>query len=186
MADRVIPQAAGQSFRQQEIAPGEYAPEVYTVNAVSAAVAQQRFFIAGSGRLTLGLAGNVRGLLSNPSGSGRKVLVVRLAFFASSTGYATAVLNPTTGLPSGSRAPFNAVLGSAVSPVATLATDTSTTTPLAGGTATSLVVGIPSNGRESIDLPPLVLSPGASLGLNIPFSAAADATFSVYWIEEDV
>lgn len=171
--------------RLQEIVPGEYADEFYVVNAQTAAVAQQRLFLGGSGKLTLTVAGNIRGLFANPTGSGRKVHLVRLAALTTVTAFLDLRRNPTTGLPTASRAPFNAVLGGPTGQ-ATLVADTDTTTALGGGTLLSTTLGLPANSRTSIDLPPLVLAPGQSLGLNINLASGADAVFSLYWIEEDL
>ena len=173
------------SKRLQEIKPGEHAPEVYTVNAVTAAVAQQRFFLAGSGRLTLGVAGNIRCRLANPAGSGRNMVLARLVAMATVVGWAELRLNPTTGLPAGARTPFNAILGGAAAS-GTMEADTNTVTALGGGTLLSPVVGVPPNTRISLDLPPLVLAPGVSLGINVPIAGAGDATVSAYWFEEDL
>lgn len=150
-------------------------------------VAQGRFFLAGSGRVTLAAAGNLRGLITNPTGSGRTVSVVRFAGFATATGYAQLFLNPTTGLPATAARPIaNAVMGGGLAPVASLTVDTNLTTALSGGTDLGLVIGIPGNSRTSIDFPPVVLSPGVSLGLNVPFAGAADSTLSIYWWEDPI
>lgn len=169
----------------QEIAPGEFAPEAYVVTAVSAAVLQQRFFLAGSGRLTLAVAGNMRGVFTNPSGSGRRVSLVRVAAVSTVMAWMDLRLTPTTGIPASTRTPFNAVLGGAA-PVATLAADTNATTAVGGGTLLSSTLALPANARQSIDLPPIVMSPGVSLGMNINLIAAADGSFSLYWIEDDL
>ena len=184
MADRLEVQNPDVTRRHQEIAPGEFAPEVYAVNAVTAAVAQQRFFIAGSQKLELAVTGNFRGLISNPTGSGRKLLVVRMVALATVTAWMDLRLNPTTGLPVGARTPFNAVLGGAAAS-GTLRADTDATVPLGGGALLSPTLALPPNSRQSVDLPPLVLMPGVSLGMNINSGAGA-AAFSLYWIEEDL
>jgi hypothetical protein len=135
MPDVVIPVHPSGSgswlHRQQEVAPGEFAPEVYTVTAVTAAVAQQKFFIVGSGALVLTAAGNCRATVANPADSGVNV-------------------NAT-------------------------------------GEASLRMVAFAANAREEIDLPPLVLTPGVTLGVNIPISATSSRTLmTVYWWEEAV
>jgi hypothetical protein len=66
-------------------------------------------------------------------------------------------------------------------------TDTSTLTALGGGSDSGLLVGFAANAREEIDLPPLVLTPGVTLGVNIPISATSSRTvMAVYWWEETV
>lgn len=177
----------GIPHRHQEVAEGEFAPEVYTVSAVTAAVAKQRFFMAGTGKLTLSLAGNLRATIGNPAGSGRMVYIARIAGLASAgPGWARFRINPTTGLPTGLKTPINVVIGSVVTAVTEVNADTSTTTAVGGGTDTGIDLGIPTGERISIDLPPLVLSPGVMLGINTPFAGATDTALSVYWFEDDI
>ncbi len=178
MADRIVNQA-----RLQEIKPGEYATEVYTVTAATAAVAQQRFFLAGTGRQTLSVAGNIRALLRNPVGSRRVLQVARISATVTALSWADLWLNPTTGLPAGVRLPWSAVLG-APAGVGDVLADTDIVTAIGGGTALSSTLGLPA-GRHTLDLPPLVVPPGMSLGINIAATAAVDATFNLYWIEDD-
>jgi hypothetical protein len=177
----------GVSRRNQEIKTGEYAAEVYTVNALSAALAQQRFFLAGTGPLVLALAGNARATIGNPAGSGRNVYIARLVLFSNATGEASLFVNPTAGLPAtGARSHLNGIVGAAAG-VAVLKADTSTTTALSGGTDTGLIMAFPVSTRVSVDMPPLVLTPGVTLGINIPIAAASSrSVMSVYWFEEDV
>lgn len=162
---------------------------IYTLpvgNIFSEAVNMQRFFLAGSGKLTLAAAGNVRGTISNPAGSGRNILVARLAGLGTGTAWARLRVNPTTGLPATAARPtINAIIGGAA-PVGILKVDTDLVTPLGGGTDTGIDIGMPASARVSLDMPPMILSPGVSLGINIPFTGAADAALSVYWAEIDV
>lgn len=144
-----------------------------------------KFFIASSGRMTLAAAGNLRAIIQNPAGSGKTVNVARMAAFATATGYATIYLNPTIGVPTVAPRPYlNAVAGGGLPALATLRVDTDLTVPLSGGTNTGLVIGVPANARSTLDLPPIVLAAGVSMGLSIPFAGAADATLSIYWWED--
>lgn len=150
-------------------------------------VALGRFFLSSTGRVSLTAAGNFRATIQNPAGSGKTINLGRLAAFATGTGYAGIRLNPTTGLPTTTpRAISNAVLGGGVAPAAVLRVDTDLTVALSGGTDTGLTFGIPGGTRTSLDLPPLVLSAGQTMGLNVPFAGAADVTMSVYWWETPV
>lgn len=187
MPDKTWEQTGGLSRRDQEIKIGEYAPEVYTVTAVTAAVAQQRFFLAGTGPLILALAGNARVTFANPAASGRNVHVGRLAAFSNAAGEASLFINPNTGLPATAARPqLNAIVGAAGG-VAVLKADTSTTTPLSGGTDTGMILAFPANTRLSVDMPPLVLTPGVTVGINIPIAAASSRSImAIYWLEEDV
>jgi hypothetical protein len=142
---------------------------------------RKRGFLAGSGRLVLSVAGNVRALITNPADSGKRVFVAELGLFATATGWAEVRRNPTSGLPAGSRSPLNlADPNSDEPPVAVVAVDTDATTPLGGGTATSVTVGIPPNERLELKVG-FELAPGQSLGFNVPFAGAADAAMSVRW-----
>lgn len=142
---------------------------------------QEKCFLAGSGRLVLSVSGNVRGRIINPAGSGVNILVVDIAGFSTAAGWAELRLNPATGLPGGSRTPLNIRrLTSDALPVATVAVDTSATTPLAGGTPTSVMLGIPA-GRRFREPVMIELEPGEALGLNVPFAGAADMEMGVRW-----
>lgn len=142
-----------------------------------------RVYLVGSGRVTLGVAGNARGLIANPAASGVHLRIARLAVFATATGYATLFIDPTVGLPPINLTPRNALVGGSAG-AGTAGFDTNATTALSGGTDTGIVLGIPASRRTEIDLPPLVLPPGVSLGINIPFAGAADMAATVYWTEE--
>lgn len=187
MPDKTWEQSEGLSRREQEIKTGEYAAEVYTVNAVTAAVAQQRFFLAGTGTLILALAGNARATIGNPAASGRNVYVASVVLFSNAAGEASLFVNPTAGLPAtGARTHLNAIVGGAQG-VAVFKADTSTTTALSGGIDTGLIMPFPVSTRVSVDMPPLVLTPGVTLGINIPIGAASSrSVLAVYWFEEDV
>jgi hypothetical protein len=187
MADRVVTTSDDFAVRHQEVAPGEFAPEVYTVTAVTAAVAQQRFFIASTQPLVLTAAGNARATIANPAGSGRKLMVARLTVFSDAAGEAGLFINPTAGLPGGTARPMlNAVVGGAAG-VAELRADTSTLTALSGGADTGVTAAFTANRREQIDLPPLVLTPGVTLGVNVPINATSSRSLlSAYWFEEDL
>lgn len=171
--------------RWQEIAVGEFAPEVYTVNAVTAAVAKQKFFLAGTGPLTLTVAGNARATIQNPAGSGVNVFLARLSVFSNAAGEANLFVNPTAGLPATAPRPhLNAIVG-APGAAAVIRADTDATTALSGGTDPGVALAFGASDRISVDLPPLILSPGVTLGINIPISATASRTLAaVYWFEE--
>lgn len=185
MADRVDATVAAGTRRWQEIASGEYAPESYSVNAVTAAVAKQKFFVAGTGALVLTAAGDARCTVSNPTGSGVNVFLARLSLFSNAAGEASLLINPTTGLPATAARPqLNAVIGAAAG-VAVVKADTDAVTALGGGTDTGVVLAFPAATRISVDLPPFILSPGVTLGINIPVSAASSRTFmSIYYWQE--
>lgn len=157
----------------------------YTSPGVAQKVGQGRVNLAGTGRITLNVAGNLRIVAQNPAESAKTISIVRIAGLTTGTGWASIVLNPTTGVPSTAARPIlNAVAGGGIPSLLTLRADTSTTVPLGGGIDTGLVLGMPGNERVSLDLPPIILTPGVTLGINIPFTGAADAAMSIYWIED--
>lgn len=179
------PQLADLLFRRTDPLSAGSNNVGYVSPATSQKVAQGKFFLASSGKLVLSLAGNVRALFRNPANSGKMMSIVRMAGFTTGTGYAGILLNPTTGLPTSTPRPaLNAVAGGGIPRLGVLTVDTDTTVPLGGGVDTGLVIGMPGGARTSIDLPPLVLAPGVSMGINIPFAGAADATLSLYWVED--
>lgn len=159
----------------------------YTSPTSAKKVAEGRFFLAGTGRMTLSVAGNLRMELSNPAASGKNISVVRIAGLATATGWASIILNPTTGRPASAARPvLNAVLGGGLAAVAQIKADTDATVPMAGGTDTGIVLGIPGGSRTQLDLPPLIVAQGVTMGVNVPFAGAADSALSVYWIEDPV
>lgn len=157
----------------------------YTSPGVAQKVGQGRVNLAGTGRITLNVAGNLRIVVANPAGSARTMSIVRLAGLTTGTGWASILLNPTTGVPATAARPIlNAVAGGGIPSLLTLRADTSATVPLGGGIDTGLVLGMPGSERVSLDLPPIILTAGVTLGINIPFTGAADAALSIYWIED--
>lgn len=157
-------------------------------NLFAELVGLQRFILSGSGRIALSLAGNLRATVANPAGSGRLVYLPAISAFATATGWASIIRNPTTGLPASAARPhLNAFLVPGAPPgVAVLKADTNASTPLGGGTDSGIVLGVPGGVREKIDLPPFVLYPGEVLGLNIPFAGAADVSLTGYIAEVDL
>lgn len=193
MPDKVWTQDGGLTRRMQEVAPGEFADEVYARDAWSAAISLGKAYIIGSGRISLSVAGNVRGLLANPvanananpDGSHRRIIVLGLSSFGTGTGWATIYNDPTTGLPATAVRPrwrMNPYAGDVGT--AEMQVDTNATTALSGGTDTGVVIGLPPNAREEMRPIGRVIAPGASLGINIPFAGAADASFNLYVVEE--
>lgn len=185
MADKLVRVSADVQQRQQEIATGEYAQEVYAHNGVTAAVVKGKQFTSGTGPLTLTAAGNLRATISNPTGSGVNVSIFRLVWFANAMGEATLLLNPTAGIPATAVRPrLNAVAGTSGG-VGEVRADTNATTALSGGTDTGVILGLGANTREVVDLPPIVLTPGVTLGINVPISATTSRSLlTVLWFEE--
>lgn len=157
-------------------------------NAAAIAVGEARFFWAGIGKIALTAAGNLRSLIENPSGSGKKVMLARMTAFASAgPAWSMIYINPATGLPATAARPVNnAIIANANPSVTIIRADTDLTVALGGGTDTGVAIGIPSGERVSLDLPPFVLLPGTTMGINNAFAGAADATMTIYWWEEAV
>lgn len=177
----------GAEFNQrlQEIGTGEFAPEVYVHNGVTAAVLKGKQFTSGTGPLALAAAGNIRATIANPTGSGVNVSIFRLVWFANAMGEASLFLNPTAGVPATAIRPrLNAIAGTAGG-LGQVRADTNATTALSGGTDTGVIIGLGANVREVVDLPPVILTPGMTLGINVPISATTSRSIlSVLWFEE--
>lgn len=185
MADKIVDTGQHLRARQQEISTGEFAPEVYVHNGVTAAVLKQKQFTSGTGPLVLTAAGNIRATISNPTGSGVNVSIFRLVWFADAKGEASLFVNPTVGLPATAVRPrLNAIAGAAGG-VGEVKADTNATTALSGGVDTGVLIGLGANVREAIDLPPIVLTPGVTMGINVPISATTSRSMlTVLWFEE--
>lgn len=184
MPDRLLHPGTDLSRRLQEVAPGEYAEEVYPRDAWSAAVGLGRAYLLGTTRLSLGLAGAVRILIANPADSGVMAQVLAVAAFSTGTGWAIASRNPAAGLPTSVRESSRLnphVNGGPASPV-TMYADVGTT-ELTGGTD-QVSTALPSGVRTEIGPLGFVLAPGESLGIQSSFGAAADLVGTAYVVAE--
>lgn len=156
----------------------------YITPSVARDVATGVLFVAGTGRLTIAAAGNYRLTFGNPAGSGKNLSIIRLALMPTVTSFTDFRLNPNAGLPATAARKNNpGILGSNFTSVAVVKADTSTLTALSGGTDMEVTLGLPANQRTSIDLPPLIVPPGVTLGMNIAVTAASDLAASIYWKE---
>jgi hypothetical protein len=183
---RLVPRHLSGYHRVRDIGGGAVAEEVLALPSHASRVAGGRFYVAGTGKRELAVSGHVRAVIENPTGSGRTVNVVRLAGLATGTGWADMFLNPTTGVPISTARPVtNAIMGGGQAPVAVVRADTHALTALSGGTATGATLGVPSGAPFPLDLPPLVLAPGVTLGLTVAFAVSASLALSIYWYEDD-
>ena len=158
--------------------------DVRVTNTTAQEIGTGKFNIYGSGKISLAVAGNFRAILRNPSTSGKTIKLHRISAFGTSTGWASILINPTTGLPiTAARPSLNAIVGGGVAGIAEVKADADTTTPLGGGTDTGIVLGIAGGQRTELNLPPLIIAPGVALGFNVPFAGAADVTLAVYTTE---
>jgi hypothetical protein len=183
VADKTYKQSDGQTARLQEVAPGEYAPEVYTRDIWSAGVGLGRAYIVGTGRIELSVAGNLRAVLSNPAGSGVVSTVVALSGQSSAQGWVQFFRNPTTGVPTVAPRPVWRINPHRGAPaVSELRVDTSAVTALTGE-ETGVTLGSPAGSRVEVKIG-LPLMPGETFGVNIPFAGSAIAALAVYVVEE--
>lgn len=148
----------------------------------------QKMFVADTGKVTLSVAGNFRATFTNPSTSGRNLIIAKLVAADSSSAIAWGEVwkQPTTGLPATAARPnrnlvFLAAGGNDVG-VGELRADTDATVALGGGDLVG-VIGVPGATRTEIH-GPFVLTPGVVIGLNVPYAGAADVAFSVYYYED--
>lgn len=183
MADKKVRGPYGGLFKRvQEVAPDEYAEEVYTRNAWNAAIGLGRAYLLGTEQLSLGLAGSVRFLIGNPTGSGVNAQVLAVAAFTTGTGWATAVRNPIAGLPTTARQATRMNPHAGAAPSSVLYADTGTT-DMTGGTD-QITTALPSGARTEIGPLGFVLAPGETLGIQSSFGAAADLAGIAYVVEE--
>ncbi|MDP9366283.1 MAG: hypothetical protein M3Q10_19020 [Chloroflexota bacterium] len=143
-------------------------------------------YFAGTGRMPIPLAGYGRIWLGNPARSGKRVVIYKFVMFGDATLYPHIYVDPTAGLPpaSAARAVTPAWIGGAPS-VAEFRSDASAGALSAGtGADAQIDYASPANAREVVDLPPVVLGPGRSIGLNVPAPTAAVFDLTMYWTEE--
>jgi hypothetical protein len=183
MADRLIRGSDTESRRFQEVAPGEYAAEMYVHDAWSAAKGNGRAYIVSTGRVALSVAGNMRILIENPLAA--PLTVLGMAGMATAAAWATVYRNPTTGLPTSAPRPHlrvNPLAGQAMS--ALVRVDVDATVALAGGENTGELIGLPGGTRYQIPVFGVLIPPAQTLGVNVPFAGAADVSSTLYLVEE--
>lgn len=186
MADRILTdkQTHGLTERRQEVAPGEFAPEFYARDLWSAGVGMGRAYITSTGKVALSVAGNLRVLIANPS-TDTLVTLAGIAGLATAAAWATVYRNPTAGLPATAARPslrMNPLRGQA--PLTTVRVDTDATTAMSGGENTGELIGLPGGTRYQIPVLGVVIPPGETIGINVPFAGAADVSTSLYIVEE--
>lgn len=187
MPDRIIG-----SQRHQEVAPDEWAPEVYVRTSWDAAVGLGRAYILGTGQVQLGLAGSVKLLLENPAGSGRIATLAGFTGFSTNSGWAFVVRDPTGGLPTAAprvglrlNDPPAGYPPAGEPPTSVLRAE-SGTSELTGGTATGIDIGLPNGNRFDVSPIGLLLYPGQSVGVNSSFGAATDIEVGMFVVEEPI
>lgn len=189
MPDMVWEQAGGLNRREQEVGPGEYAPQVYTVDAWKAAVAMGRAFLCTSARITTDLTNtHIIGHVANTSADHVVVIAMVVANQApDAMVVGSTMANPTAGVPAPNVTPFSmrTLVGGQEAPQFTIGIDRATAAPT-GGTVTSLKTTT-FKGRNELELG-LPIGPGQSIALYIPLGAvsAGDGTFAVYAFQEPV
>lgn len=140
-------------------------------------------YLSGTGNIALSVAGNLRLTIANPTGSGKTLYIYRLSTYSSAAGFAGLFVNPTLGLPVGVRPVNNVYVGNPTVGKGVVNADENATTALGGGTDTGVTFGIPAGNHSIFDLPPLIVPAGVTLGVNVPFTGAANATLNAYWYE---
>lgn len=184
MADRQVGHHSGFIQRYQEVAPSEFAPEVYARDLWSAGVGNGRAYITSTGRVALSIAGNLRVLVSNPSAD-TIVTLAGMAGLATAAAWATIYRNPDTGLPVTAVRPSlraNPLRGQA--PITTVRVDTDATVALSGGENTGELIGLPGGTRYHVPVLGAIIPPGQTIGVNVPFAGAADVSCTLYIVEE--
>lgn len=191
MADQIIRDHNGFPVRYVDMGDGSFAvASTIKGNVTTAqekaqalkAAEQAKVYFAGSGRLSLSVAGHIRGTLANPADATNNIHILRLAGLGSSLTWANLLYNPTSGLPASAARRVNNNILSQPGDATLMKVDTDATVPLGGGTDLGTTLGLPAGARFQLDFTiPIVIPPGGSLGIAIPFTGAADAAFSVYW-----
>lgn len=144
------------------------------------------YFFATSAKLDIGASEIVRATIENPAGSGVNLVLDDLVSVQNiGTAWATVHVNPTAGLPTTLLTNRNAKVGHAGTAKAVIKVDDSLTALSGGEQIATMGVEI---GRDVVDLPPLTVPPGVTIGLNIPVGliSTGASSFAVYWWEEQV
>lgn len=162
------------------------------------AALQGKIRLASTEDLAISGSGNLRMLLKNATVSdtgaalSKTVALLRMGVFATTTGWAELVVNPTGGLPptSARQTRMTSLIKASMPVIPTAPTvddpvdfraDVSGTR-MTGGSAVGVTFGIPGNSRLDLDMPPFVIDSGASLGINIRFGGSTTVGVAVYWM----
>lgn len=145
-------------------------------------------FEATTGSAVVSLAtGVLRGVLNNPSNSGKQLVITRVSLGNSTTiQNVTLILNSST-VPGTAITPWNHLLGSAVASQATFKYDI-TTTGLAGGTTlTSYLLYGGLSTQVVFPENPICITPGNSFGYyTSAFGLTAASECNINWIEVSI
>lgn len=156
-------------------------------SALESAARAGTLYRVSTGKITLGLAGQLRVTLQNPTASGKTLIVHKITAGQSvaTITWATTYHNPATNLPTTTITAKNQLFTAANSnnsSVAVFKADTHATDALSGGTTLTSFM-LPGSARtDYTDV--LVLQAGVTLGLNIAFVGAADTEMVFYYVEE--
>lgn len=138
-----------------------------------------RLHISGSTVLAVSANNYSKMLLTNPVGSGKTLVVLKLHLFSDTAIFVDFYANPTTGLPVTNRG--ITLVGGTYAGVTTFKSGTDAT-PMGGGVKSDITLGAGS-GVETVVDTPFMVQPGVSLG----FSALASGQRNVYmnpvWLE---
>lgn len=189
MPDKTWTQSDDMARRMQEVAPGEFAEEVYTRGMWDAAVQLGRAFVCTSERLTTSVTNtHIIGHVVNTSADTVVTIVQVVSNQApDAMVVGNTMLNPTTGLPAPNVTPFGmrSLVGGQAAAAFTVGINVAGAAPT-GGTAVSLRTTT-FQGRNTLPLG-LPIGPGQSIALYIPLGlvAAGDGTFAVYVAQEPI
>lgn len=186
MPDKILGTRSENTGRRlQEVAPGEFAEEVYVREAWSAGIANGRAYLLSTGQLALALAGNINVLIRNPTDSGVAVTILGGVAFGTVTGWATVRFDPTSGLPTTAQTTSRVNRAVASTASVEILAEASATASLDGGEV-GPVIGVGANIRTEIEPLGIVLAPGQSVGIGSQFGAAANLAVTVYVVEEPI
>lgn len=129
--------------------------------------------------------GHVNILLNNPADSGVKMYIYRLVVLINKVdGYLGSVFyDPTTALPTTVATVGNAFYKHPRTSKVNVMTDLAATTPLSGGFGPQHVL-LSTGARNVVDLAPVVIPSGTSVGFTFTADTGKIASTSVHWWEE--
>lgn len=145
-----------------------------------------RSFSAGIGPSPMPASQLTTALITNPTSSGRLVVITRLVLYMTVSTVATFRVNPTTGLPATAATIHNRFIGSSKLPVATVKIDGPTTTAMSGGTLMSGSTPLLAQNVVYLEQP-FLIEEGNALGITITNTAAGNASgyLKFLWYEDD-
>lgn len=165
---------------------GTVAEPTYTSPSVSGKTGEGKFFIADSGILTTTVTNNWINLtFTNPTGSGKTAYIVAITVESDQAAiWGKFYRGPTTNTPTTTSTAYNGINLLSTGPYAATCQVKGDALPNEMDNATTLVSRVTSNVSVKVELMPLIVTAGTTVGFGANLGGAGNGSVAVYWFEE--